>query len=87
MFTGKKLGGTQFQKRVCKTCGKRIPMSNTRDICNDCLKVKIFPQIRDFVRENDVSAFELAEMFDIDLEIVEDWLREGRLEYKNNHQI
>lgn len=41
-----------------------------------------FREIREYVREHDVNEFQLAETFGIPLRQVKQWIREGRLEYK-----
>ena len=68
--------------RVCTNCGKRIPLSNEHDMCNDCLRVSLFPKVKEFVRANDVNELEVAAHFGIDRALVRDWLDEGRLEHK-----
>lgn len=69
--------------RVCITCGKRIPLSQSHDQCNDCLKRTIFPAVREYVRKNDVNELEIAEHFNLTREMVHEWVVEGALEYKN----
>ena len=68
--------------RVCENCGKRIPLCNQHNFCMDCLRVKLFPEVKEFVRKNDVTEIEVAEHFHIDRSLVKEWINEGRLEHK-----
>jgi len=67
--------------RVCARCGIRIPLSCSYEYCRDCLKLKLFPEVRDYIRHNDVNELEVADNFGIDRTIIHDWIEEGRLEY------
>lgn len=66
----------------CKWCGRPIPVELGVDMCAGCQEDQVFREIRDYVRENDVNEYELAEIFDIPMRQVKQWIREGRLEYK-----
>ena len=68
--------------KVCKRCGRRITRSSEHDYCRDCLKDTIFPEVREYVRKNSVSEYELSEIFGIEREMIHDWIVEGHLEYK-----
>ncbi|MCR5416034.1 MAG: hypothetical protein K6E79_04485 [Pseudobutyrivibrio sp.] len=69
--------------RTCKTCGRRIPLNGSSDLCNDCLKREIFPKVKEYINENpDTNEMIVAAEFGIDRKIVHEWIREGRLEYR-----
>ena len=71
--------------RICKTCGRRIPLSQHDDLCRDCLKREIFPKVKEYINENpDVNEMIVATQFDLDRDLVHEWIREGRLQYRNN---
>ncbi len=73
--------------KVCRTCGRRIPLSQPYDQCKDCLKREIFPKVKDFINENyDVNEMIVAQEFGIDRSIVHEWVKEGHLEYKTKPQ-
>ncbi|MCR4695175.1 MAG: hypothetical protein K5773_07650 [Pseudobutyrivibrio sp.] len=69
--------------KTCKTCGRRIPLSMSGDLCRDCLKRELFPKVKDFINENpDVNEMVVSAQFGLDRSIVHEWIREGRLEYR-----
>ena len=68
--------------KFCVRCQKRIPASSKYDKCKECFKHEIFPSVREYVEQNDVSEVELAEHFELDLSIVKEWIRDGSLEQK-----
>ena len=41
-----------------------------------------FDKVREFVRNNDVNEYQVAEYFDIPVRMVKQWIKEGRIEYK-----
>lgn len=42
----------------------------------------LFDKVREFVRNNDVNEYQVAEYFDIPVRMVKQWIKEGRIEYK-----
>ncbi len=82
--------GTLFQGgKFCLWCHCPIPMSSESEYCENCQESIRFREIRDYVREHDVNEFQLAEEFGLPLRKVKQWIREGRLEYKelNNTMV
>ena len=76
--SGKLFDGGKF----CSWCHCPIPEDSENDLCKNCQASMEFREIREYVREHDVNEFQLAEVFGIPLRQVKQWIREGRLEYK-----
>ena len=74
--SGKLFDGGKF----CSWCHCPIPEDSENDLCKNCQASMEFREIRDYVREHDVNEFQLAEIFEIPLRQVKQWIREGRLE-------
>lgn len=70
--------------RQCGICGKRLPNTYKEDYCPSCLSIQLLRDVKDFIRENDVNEYQVAEHFDIPIKMVKEWIREGRIEYKQN---
>ena len=70
--------------RYCAKCGCRIPLSASHEICRECLKKELFPQVKEFINstEGDVNELMISEQLGIDRSLIHDWIREGFLEYK-----
>lgn len=77
--------GKLFQEsRFCSWCHCPIPDDSETDLCKNCQASMEFREVREYVREHDVNEFQLAEVFGIPLRQVKQWIREGRLEYKED---
>lgn len=70
--------------KACAGCGKRLPDTYTEDYCPNCKSAKLLHDVKDFIRENDVNEYQVAEYFQIPVRVVKEWIREGRLEYRTN---
>ena len=46
------------------------------------LKASFFREVKMYIRENDVTEHDVAEHFDLPLRRVKQWIRDGRIEYK-----
>ena len=67
---------------TCKECRRELPNNYKEEICPACKERILFSEVKDFIRENDVNEFEVAQKFNIPLFKVKGWIREGRIEYK-----
>lgn len=67
--------------KYCAYCGKAIPRTAEVVCCSECQETIIFHAVRDFIRENVVNEFQVADYFGIPLRMVKRWIREGRIEY------
>ena len=68
--------------KYCKLCKKALPLSYQKDFCPACEEIRLFDDVREFVRSNDVNEYQVAEYFDIPVRIIKQWIKEGRIEYK-----
>lgn len=69
---------------TCKGCGRRLPENHEGDYCPACQDRQLFAEVRDYIRENDVRAWQVAEHFGIPLERVKRWIQDGRIQYKDD---
>ncbi len=68
--------------RHCEFCGKPLPDNYDKNFCPACLDYKLFHDVKDFIRSKNVNEYEVAEHFQIPLAKVKQWIRDGRIEYK-----
>lgn len=68
--------------KYCEYC--RRPMSNDFEgnICPSCQEQALFQQVKEYIRGNDVTEYDVANHFDLPLFRIKQWIREGRIEYK-----
>lgn len=71
--------------KICEFCGRRLPRDYSEAFCPTCLDYKLLNDVKDFIRENDVNEYQVAERFQIPLKQVKEWIREGRIEYRKNN--
>lgn len=72
------------QYKYCKGCGMMLPVTYPKDYCPGCEELALFDEVRDYIRSNDVNEYDVAEHFDIPIKQVKDWIKDGRIEYKEN---
>ncbi len=68
----------------CSRCKRPLPKSYTEDMCPPCQAQALFERVKEYIRNNDVNEHQVAEHFDIPLSTVKNWIREGRIEYKES---
>lgn len=66
----------------CENCFKILPDSYIGNICPNCLDEKLFYKVKDYIRKNDVSEYQVAEHFNIPISKVKKWIKDGRIGYK-----
>ncbi len=71
--------------KSCEGCGKALPIKYKGELCPNCIEQQLFHEVKEYIRENDVTEYDVAAHFDIPLMRVKQWIREGRIEYKDNH--
>ena len=71
--------------KICKDCHRMLPKDCTDEVCPACKERELFSKVKDFIRENDVTEFDVADHFEIPLHKVKSWIREGRIQYKELH--
>lgn len=67
----------------CKECHRTLPKDYKDEICPACKERLLFSKVKDYIRANDVTEFDVAKHFEIPLFKVKGWIREGRIEYKD----
>lgn len=72
---------TTYEKNNCKRCGKFLPKNWDGDYCDTCKEAILFDQVRDFIRDNNVTEREVAEYFGIPRAKVKEWIQDGRVQY------
>lgn len=72
--------------KYCKLCKRILPVSYKEEFCGDCEERMLFDKVRDFVRKNEVNEYQVAEHFGISVRQVKQWIKEGRMEYKERDQ-
>ncbi|MCR5388412.1 MAG: hypothetical protein K6E56_04110 [Lachnospiraceae bacterium] len=70
--------------KICAFCQCRMSADYKVDLCPSCVERVLFAQVRDFIRSGDYNEYEVAQEFGIPLKKVKDWIREGRIEYKES---
>lgn len=75
---------SRLNYKYCQFCNAPIPRHSEETYCPKCRDRVLFMEVRDFIRANDVNEFQVADHFGIPLRIVKEWIREGRIEYKDD---
>lgn len=73
---------TNQHYKYCKGCGRMLSPNYPEDYCGACQETQLFDKVRDFVRTYDVNEYDVAEHFGISVRMVKQWIKEGRIEYK-----
>lgn len=71
--------------KYCEECRKPLPLTYKAALCPSCIEQKLFREVKEYIRTNDVTEYDVAEHFNIPRQRVKQWIREGRIEYKDNH--
>ena len=79
------LSDDKFGRNRCDVCGKAMPMSYKDTVCSDCKADAIYKEVKEYIIHNDVTELEVADKFDLPLETIRRWVREGHLSYKEQH--
>lgn len=70
--------------RYCEFCRRPLSLDYEGTLCPGCVENELFSRVKEYIRSNDVTEYEVAEHFEIPLYRVKKWIREGRIEYKDN---
>ena len=68
--------------KYCEFCQKPLPAKYRRTVCPSCVERLLFQKVKEYIRANDVNEYQVASKFNIPLSTVQNWIREGRIEYK-----
>lgn len=71
--------------KQCEYCGRPLPNDYPKTLCPTCLDKILFSEVKEFIRNNDVNEFQVAEHFNISIRQVKEWIRQGRIEYKEKN--
>lgn len=67
--------------KYCENCRKPLPISYKDALCPNCKESALFHEVKEYIRENIVNEYQVAEHFHIPRRQVREWIREGRIEY------
>ena len=70
------------EEHCCQSCGRPLPARYEGDCCISCMERQLFEKVRDYIRANDVNEYDVAEHINIPHRKVKGWIKEGRIEYK-----
>ena len=70
--------------RICTNCGRRLLRDSKNNLCPMCEEQRLFSDVRDYIRANDVKDYDVAEKFGIPVAKVKQWIKQGRIQYKND---
>lgn len=71
--------------KYCEYCGKPLSLSFEGTVCPACQDQQLFHEVKEFIRNSDdVTEYDVAKHFNIPIQRVKHWIREGRIEYKDN---
>lgn len=70
---------------ICKRCKRQLPPTYEEELCPTCINQALFEDVKDYIRANDVNEMNVADHFHIPVSTVKAWIREGRIEYKDEN--
>lgn len=70
--------------KYCQNCRRPLPVSYDGECCPHCKEQTLFQSVKDYIRSNEVNEYDVAEHFHLPLSKVKQWIREGRIEYKDD---
>lgn len=70
--------------KYCDGCRRPLSLDYKDSLCPSCLEQQLFREVKDYIRANDVTEYDVALEFNIPLSKVKQWIREGRIEYKDH---
>ncbi len=72
--------------RTCRNCRRMFTDYTNRRLCPDCAKIEdeAFDKVKEYIRDNpDATITSTAKECDVSENLIRQWLKEERLEYKN----
>ena len=70
--------------KYCAWCKRPLPKECESELCGFCIELDLFRRVKEYVRENEVNEYDVSLAFHIPLRKVKTWIREGRLEYRED---
>lgn len=83
MHDEKEISGYNY----CRCCGRVLSPTYEKEYCPMCEENRLFDEVREFIRKNDVTEQQVAAHFGIPQKKVKGWIKEGRIEYKEDGDI
>ncbi|MDC7301863.1 hypothetical protein [Agathobacter ruminis] len=74
--------GTHDEYKECQYCHRPLPASYEEDLCPACKDNLLFQEVKDFIRQNNVNEYQVADHFQIPVRKIKHWIKEGRIEYR-----
>ncbi len=68
--------------KFCSSCQRPLPEDYEEQMCPVCVENELFSRVKDFIRSKDVTEYDVVEEFQIPHRKVKNWIKEGRIEYK-----
>ncbi|SFQ43058.1 hypothetical protein SAMN02910358_02082 [Lachnospiraceae bacterium XBB1006] len=68
--------------KYCRDCKTLLPDGYEFEYCPQCIEQRLFREVRDYIRKNNVNEYEVAEEFELPVRRVKAWIREGRIQYQ-----
>lgn len=73
-----------FNSKQCELCSRTLAPDYENTMCPQCLEQELFSKVKEFIRTYDVTEYDVAEKFQIPVRKVKEWIKEGRIEYKED---
>lgn len=70
--------------RRCPQCGQRVPRTYRGETCPACEEEALYQEVKAYIQTHDVTASEVAQVFNIPLAQVKDWIENGYFVYRYN---
>lgn len=70
--------------KQCEYCHRPLPEAFEGTVCPACADRLLFQEVKQYIRENNVNEYQVADHFHIPVRRVKQWIRDGRIEYVTN---
>ncbi len=70
--------------KYCSICKRILPLDYEFELCPYCIESELFREVKSYIREKNVTEYDVAEHFDLPLRRVKAWIKEGRIEYRQD---
>lgn len=72
--------------KFCSVCHTPLPLNYEEETCPFCKENQLFSEVKEYIRANDVTEYQVADHFHIPQRQVKKWITEGRIEYKEEEE-
>lgn len=70
--------------KYCEICNVPMPLTYEDSVCPGCVEERLFREVKEYIRANDVTEYDVAYEFHIPVRKIKKWIQEGRIEYKED---